>query len=44
MSVNEVFYCSSLIHLFFVAIYPSSDSNGRIARLLEKWFLAEKLE
>jgi Fic family protein len=26
-----------------VHIHPFSDGNGRAARLLEKWFLAEKL-
>ncbi|MCF6271413.1 MAG: Fic family protein [Melioribacteraceae bacterium] len=39
----EVFYFTSLIHLVFVHIHPFSDGNGRVARLLEKWFLAEKL-
>jgi len=39
----EVFYFASLIHLVFVHIHPFSDGNGRVARLIEKWFLAEKL-
>ena len=39
----EVFYFASLIHLRFAHIHPFRDGNGRAARLLEKWFLAEKL-
>ncbi|MDQ7008838.1 MAG: Fic family protein [Candidatus Gracilibacteria bacterium] len=43
LSIEEVFYYSSQIHLKFVHIHPFSDGNGRSARLLEKWFLSEKL-
>ena len=43
LSVNEIFYFASMIHLVFVKIHPFMDGNGRSARLLEKWFLAEKL-
>jgi len=39
----EVFYYASLIHLVFVKIHPFQDGNGRTARLIEKWFLIEKL-
>lgn len=39
----EVFYYASLIHLVFVKIHPFQDGNGRTARLMEKWFLLEKL-
>ena len=39
----EVFYYASLIHLVFVKIHPFQDGNGRAARLIEKWFLTEKM-
>ncbi len=43
LSVQEVFFFASLLHLVFVKIHPFDDGNGRAARLLEKWFLASKL-
>ncbi len=43
LSIEEVFFYASLIHLVFVKIHPWNDGNGRTARLLEKWFLAQKL-
>jgi Fic family protein len=43
LSAEEVFYFAALIHLRFVHIHPFRDGNGRAARLLEKWFVAEKL-
>ncbi|AGC75225.1 Fic/DOC family protein [Nonlabens dokdonensis] len=43
ISITETFYHASLIHLKFAQIHPFWDGNGRTARLLEKWFLAEKL-
>ncbi|MGY6744502.1 MAG: Fic family protein [Cecembia sp.] len=43
MSIEEAFFYASIIHLVFVKIHPWNDGNGRSARLLEKWFLAEKL-
>lgn len=43
LKIEEIFYYASLIHLVFVKIHPWNDGNGRTARLLEKWFLAQKL-
>jgi Fic family protein len=43
LSIEEVFYFASIVHLVFVKIHPWNDGNGRTARLLEKWFLAQKL-
>ncbi len=39
----QVFYFASLLHLRFVHIHPFMDGNGRIARLIEKWFVAQLL-
>ena len=43
LTVSEAFYFASMIHLKFVQIHPFMDGNGRAARLLEKWFIAQKL-
>ena len=43
LSLPEVFFFAAMIHLVFVKIHPWNDGNGRSARLIEKWFLAQKL-
>ncbi len=43
MTYKEMFFWASWVHLMFVLIHPFSDGNGRAAREIEKWFLAEKI-
>lgn len=43
LSFEDVFYYAAFIHLVFVKIHPWNDGNGRSARLIEKWFIAQKL-
>ena len=40
-SVAAMFCVEKL--LLFLKIHPFNDGNGRTSRLLEKWFLAQKL-
>ena len=44
LTITEVFFFAAMLHLVFVKIHPFNDGNGRTARLLEKWFLAQKLD
>lgn len=43
LTIQEVFFFASMIHLVFVKIHPWNDGNGRSGRVLEKWFLGQKL-
>jgi Fic family protein len=43
MNKQEVFFWALWIHLTLALVHPFSDGNGRMARILEKWFLVEKL-
>ncbi len=43
LAIEDVFYYASLIHFMFVKIHPMQDGNGRLARLIEKWFITSKL-
>ena len=43
LEISEILFFASFIHLIFVKIHPLQDGNGRMARLMEKWFLVDKL-
>jgi Fic family protein len=43
LTAEEVFFFAAYLHLVFVKIHPFVDGNGRCARLLEKWFIAQHL-
>ncbi|MEM8965143.1 MAG: Fic family protein [Bacteroidota bacterium] len=43
LTIDQAFYYAAFIHLVFAKIHPFADGNGLTARLLEKWFLANKL-
>jgi Fic family protein len=43
LGTKEIFYYAFMLSLVLVKIHPFEDGNGRTSRLLEKWFIAEKL-
>jgi Fic family protein len=43
LNFKEVLFFASMLHLVFIKIHPLDDGNGRTARLMEKWFLSEKI-
>ncbi|MCK5538284.1 MAG: Fic family protein [Bacteroidales bacterium] len=43
LDIKNIFYFGFMLSLVFVKIHPFEDGNGRASRLLEKWFIAEKL-
>ncbi len=43
LTITAAFYYASFIHLKLAHIHPFWDGNGRMARLVEKWFLAAKI-
>lgn len=43
MTNPEAIFWASWIHLEIALIHPFLDGNGRSARLIEKWFLVEKI-
>ncbi len=44
LTFSEILFFAAMLHLVFVKIHPFEDGNGRTSRLLEKWFIAQKLD
>ena len=43
LTTAQCFYYAAVIHLLLLNVHLFNDGNGRTSRLLEKWFLAQKL-
>jgi Fic family protein len=43
LTIEEIFYFASMLHLTFLKIHPFEDGNGRMSRLIEKWFIANQI-
>lgn len=43
LTETETVFWAAWLHLEIALVHPFLDGNGRTARLLEKWFLAEKI-
>jgi Fic family protein len=38
----EVLFYASQVHVAILAIHPFTDGNGRLARMMERWFVAQQ--
>jgi Fic family protein len=39
--IDYAFFLASLLHLITAHIHPFADGNGRLCRLIEKWYLSQ---